>query len=692
MKIAMLVILVYVSFCTTGFSQDSTDVDRSLEIQFESDPDNEGETQQSDSEISITGTFDFDANRITELQLASLKMLSDVQIQAFFIYRERFGSLIDKHELQAIPGWSPDIAKTVSKYLSFGASRFPAIYAQTIRSLNHTVLIRGSLQPEKSLGFENSDPQKSFAGDPLKAIVRYKMTGRDFHVGCLVEKDPGEKFQLNKGGFDFNSGYVSVGANKPVTVIVGDFTVNLGQGLVIWQNMAYRKSAAVTLVKREAQWTRAYHSSGEYNFLRGVSISFRTPRLESMVFTSFRRLTADTKSGSVSSINTTGLHRTADELSDKGRVSLITTGFALRRKLKKITVSLNCVYNKYGVPIRKKDELYNLFSVRGREWMNASADLVVDLHGVHVFGEFAVDRNLNRAVVAGLLSTPARDIDVAVVFRSVAKGYQSIFGNAFTDVSVPSNENGAYVAITVRPFPRWQFDMFTDVFYHPWVRYRVDGPSRGRDQLVQIQWKPSKKLVGYVRLKTGKKEVNSSDESDRNVHWLTPTNTKSIRMHVDASITKFTRLQYRLEYIVVQQLEKTRDGTLTYIETAFDEHVLPVSIKCRIQMFDTEDYDTRIYAYENELRYQSTINSFFSSGWRYTIIISKALDRSSVFNAKTHFSLRWGRTIYDQPLATGSGATQLESKTRSTIALQVILSDFGASKRPRNRPGRKNLS
>jgi hypothetical protein len=97
-------------------------------------------------------------------------------------------------------------------------------------------------------------------------------------------------------------------------------------------------------------------------------------------------------------------------------------------------------------------------------------------------------------------------------------------------------------------------------------------------------------------------------------------------------------------------------------------------------MFDTEDYDTRIYVYDNELRYQNTISPFFAKGWRYTISMSKGLNRSSVFNANMHVSARWARTIYDEPLKTGSGAAELNAKTRSTIALQLILSDLGGRK------------
>ena len=55
---------------------------------------------------------------------------------------------------------------------------------------------------------------------------------------------------------------------------IGDFTVNMGQGLIQWQTIAFTKSSQALAIKREAACLRPYHSAGEFNFHRGLGITF----------------------------------------------------------------------------------------------------------------------------------------------------------------------------------------------------------------------------------------------------------------------------------------------------------------------------------------------------------------------------------------------------------------------------------
>ena len=60
-----------------------------------------------------------------------------------------------------------------------------------------------------------------------------------------------------------------LGAVKALAL--GDFAVNLGQGLIHWQSQAFRKSASVLNAKRQGDLIKPYQSVGEYNFLRGIA-------------------------------------------------------------------------------------------------------------------------------------------------------------------------------------------------------------------------------------------------------------------------------------------------------------------------------------------------------------------------------------------------------------------------------------
>ncbi len=65
---------------------------------------------------------------------------------------------------------------------------------------------------------------------------------------------------------------------------LGDFTVNMGQGLIQWQSLAFKKSVDVMGVKRQSTVLRPYNSAGEYNFNRGAGITFRKGKIETTCF------------------------------------------------------------------------------------------------------------------------------------------------------------------------------------------------------------------------------------------------------------------------------------------------------------------------------------------------------------------------------------------------------------------------
>lgn len=84
-------------------------------------------------------------------------------------------------------------------------------------------------------------------------------------MGLLQKKMPEKNFKgTQKQGFDFYSAHLfarNIGIIKALAL--GDFTVNLGQGLTQWQSLAGKKSSDVTNLKRQATVLRPYNSAGE---------------------------------------------------------------------------------------------------------------------------------------------------------------------------------------------------------------------------------------------------------------------------------------------------------------------------------------------------------------------------------------------------------------------------------------------
>ena len=61
----------------------------------------------------------------------------------------------------------------------------------------------------------------------------------------------------------------------------------MGQGLIQWQSLAFKKSMEIMGVKRQSAILRPYHSAGEFYFHRGAGITIKKGKIEATVFASF---------------------------------------------------------------------------------------------------------------------------------------------------------------------------------------------------------------------------------------------------------------------------------------------------------------------------------------------------------------------------------------------------------------------
>jgi len=98
----------------------------------------------------------------------------------------------------------------------------------------------------------------------------------------------------------------------------------------------------------------------------------------------------------------------------------------------------------------------------------------------------------------------------------------------------------------------------------------------------------------------------------------------------------------------------------------------------RLQYFETNGYNSRIYAYERDLLYSASIPAFFDKGLRY--YLTAKIDCSQFFkvlqypgNSKIQAGLKWSQTIYSRESSIGSGLDEISGKKKSEFRLQILI-------------------
>jgi Helix-hairpin-helix motif len=659
----------------------TTNTEQQLENITENSEDSETEDDAFLQQLKDYQQNPINVNYANEAELKNLRILTPIQIQNLTQYRNALGLLINFYELQAIPGW--DIATiqkvrpfvTVSKEVNVLES-----FKDRLKGGEHSILARVTQTLEKSKGYK-IDPaagKNYYPGSPQRLLLRYRYQYKNLlQYGFVGEKDQGEQFfkGSQKQGFDFNSAHLFV---KNIGIIkslaLGDYTVNMGQGLTQWMSLAFKKGPDVLSTKREAEILRPYNSAGEIFFHRGVGITLAKNKWQTTLFASYKKTDANFSTGDttivdddiVTSLQTSGFHRTASEVSDKGIQRQLAFGGNVNYKIASLQVGLNAIQYSLKYPLEKSTEPYNLYALNGKNFGNYSTDYSYTYRNLHFYGEAAISNKKYPAFINGLLISVANNVDMSFVYRNISKGYQSLYTNAFTESSTPNNEKGFFSGITMRLNNNWKVDAYADFYKFPWLKYRVNAPVNGSDYLVQLTYKPNKIFEVYTRFKSESKSINYNPK-DVTLSPVLPQPKQDWRTQFSYKINPDFTFRSRVEAIWYDKKGQANEtGFLLYADVLYKPIMKPLSASVRLQYFETDGYNSRLYAFENDVLYSFSIPVFYDKGYRYYLNVNYDI------NKKITVWARIAQYMYPNKSIIGSGLDEIQSNHRTEVKLQAM--------------------
>jgi hypothetical protein len=404
-------------------------------------------------------------NRTNREELSSLYILSPYQLNNFFDHQERHGNLLIINELQTIAGFDLATIRTLLQFVTVDERQDSRSLLQRIKEEeNNYFLLRYGRALEKQEGYRTGEGSK-YQGDQNTIYARYRISrSHDFSFGFTVEKDAGESFTWSEKskGFDYYSFHLSL-QNKGIfkNITVGDYQMQFGQGLVYGAGFGSGKgSETVNSVKRNSIGVRPYASALESGFFRGAATTVALNKLEITAFYSNLNqdasLVNDTTYSDfeefVNSVQSTGFHRTQNEISAKNEINEQSFGGALyytfNPRFKIGGTFLNTLYSR---PLQKKPNNYNQFEFVGDH------NAIGSLYGTYVwqnfilFGEAAQSKSGGKGMVGGVMASLSPTIDMSIVLRNYEKDFHSFYGNAFSENSRIINEKGIYWGLKIQP-------------------------------------------------------------------------------------------------------------------------------------------------------------------------------------------------------------------------------------------------
>lgn len=613
-------------------------------------------------------------------ELRELYLLSDMQINNLQAHIGKYGAMRSIFELQVIPGFDLATIKDIEPFVNVSPnSGLSGISAKTIfKEGTNDLFLRYKRNIERQAGFI-ADPETgkpAFVGTPNYLYARYRFQFRkNLIAGFTVENDPGESL---KNGPDFRSAHIMYASEGFLRkAIAGDFQVLFGQGLTFWNGLGFGKSPFVLNVKKNALGLRPYTSVQEGNYLRGGAITLGVKNLELTSFFSSRKVDAnlvfseDTlvsdDESFASSISISGLHRTEGEIADKGSLDEMIYGGNLRFNTRAFSLGVTAVQTEFGKALQPNISLYEVNRFTGKSNTNIGLDYQAVIGNANFFGEVSHSANGGWATLNGLVASLSNSLSFSLVQRYFQPEYQALRVNVFGENNTTANnESGIFAGIQATLSSKWTLTAYSDLVRYPWLRFRVDAPSNFMDHLIQFNYKPDRKHEFYFRYRNRTNEQNSAEE-DLVIAYPVAFRQQNFRVHGAYQVHPNVQMKTRAEWTTWEKQDLKQKGVLVYQDVIFKKLGSPITFTLRYALFDTDDWNTKLYAYESDVLYAFSIPPYYGKGSRFYAMIKWDVTR------KIDLWIRYGTWIYTDRNVISSGNNQIVGYKRSDVHIQMRL-------------------
>lgn len=623
-----------------------------------------------------------DLNSAGKEDLQRLGFIDDIAMNDIIEHRKKYGEYLSVYELQTIES----IDDRTLYYLSYFVKTDDHMFGDKTPFLkmfakgkNEVIALHENVFQDK-VGYDKSrgdQGKEYYAGSPYRYVLRYRFNySSKLSFGYTGEKDMGEQFfnGVQKYGFDFNSfHFVLRNQGNFKTIAIGDYQANFGQGLTFGSGLSPRKSAFVLNARRNFEAIRPYRSLNENEFLRGAAVTYKYRSAEITGIFSYKYISTNYRASDTipsseevfSSIQLTGLHRTASEIQNRSNILQGIYGGHIKWRGDNYDVGISAINTFYDKSFLPGSKPYQLYNFSGTQLSNFGIDYNFYLGNANVFGEISNSSNGAFAGIAGLIVPVHQQIDILFMYRNYAKNYQTTFNNPFAENSDGRNEEGFYSGVSFKLNQQWIFNTYFDYYRSPWLRYMVDAPSKGNDFLSELQYNPSKTTQYYIRYR---REIKSRNETGvaGPVDYLTDVSKEIVRLHVQYKVSPTVALKSRAEFSqYYDHVNGYRNGSLIYQDVIYTTAFKELSFIGRIAVFTVEDYNARLYATESDVLYQYSIPQYQNSGVRYYLLIHYSLSK------KWDLWIKYSQTNYNNVKTISSGLEQINGNTVSDMSVQL---------------------
>jgi hypothetical protein len=119
-----------------------------------------------------------------------------------------------------------------------------------------------------------------------------------------------------------------------------------------------------------------------------------------------------------------------------------------------------------------------------------------------------------------------------------------------------------------------------------------------------------------------------------------------------------------MEHVFYKGLEKEK-GLMIFQDIQYVPTKIPLNISARIAWFSTDSYNSRVYAYENDLLYTFSIPAYYGSGFRTYLNLNYKIAK----NIDCWFKI--ANTSWNDRDIISSGYNEIQGNNKTELKFQL---------------------
>ncbi len=602
-------------------------------------------------------------NAVDKETLSQLPFLTEEQIDSLLQYRSMKGHLLTMGELQFISGWDINARRNTSLFTYIGDT-IPAAdsFKDRLYRGKHQIESRLDIPTYKRKG--NKSDKGGYYGDGLKNITRYRYTYKNnVKYGVTCEKDAGEPFATQGNNpFDHHSFYFSYKTtDKRHHYIVGDFTLHIGEGLLLGKNMFGGQLSMLRGTVKQTFNLKPHTGTDEHNYFRGFAYSFTKKKFRFTTFASYRTLDAKIENNKAVTLYTDGIHRTYKELKHKNNLVNTTLGAFVELYNKLLKLGLGGYITHYDKDIVPQPRVYNKYAFNGNVATGGTFSYSYKGNKKLGFaGELSVDKELHLAFSHRTRYKFTDDLHLTSQLRWFSKRYFSPFAKTINYASKVANEQGIMLGIKWRGIKSWDVEAYIDAHRFPFTTSRAEGSSHGIKTYIQTTHTSNRGNTTSIRYTYNLWQENYKGKQSRLVY----EGKHRLRFQYVLSFNKFKVTGLAEGCITHSQITPAYYGLLAAVRG----HYSPTpkfSSDLFATVFRTDNYASAVYAYEPLLPGMYTFGALHNKG------VLMGLQFKYTFQQRFTVGLRYGILHYFNKNHIGSDLQEINSSSKGDFNIYL---------------------